>query len=178
MACGKRKAKDGMAKKHAIQSNLYLCVRRSFPAGAWPPQGQAPGLPKTGKGDGINHYAGGGTNYNTGANLFAYAGTASTDTTNPNTIRFGALVGTFSAAPVNNVDWFFIGTQNSILVPQGGGTLYLADNDDPAKNGGGFTVNVAPAAVPEASSVVSFSLLMAFGLGGLVVAARRKKAHA
>lgn len=134
-----------------------------------------------GQGDGINHYAGGGTNYNTGAKLFAYAGIASTDTTDPSTIRFGALVGTFSATPVNNVDWFFIGTQNSILVPQDGATLYLADNDDPAKNGnngGGFNVNVAPAAVPESSSVVSFGLLMAFGLGGLVVAARRKKARA
>lgn len=134
-----------------------------------------------GQGDGTNHYAGGGTNYNTGAALFSFAGVASTDTTNPNTFRFGALVGTFSAAPINNADWFFIGTQNSILTPQGGATLYLADNDDPAKNGnngGGFTVTVASAPVPEASSVVSFSLLMVFGLGSLAVAARRKKARA
>ncbi len=35
-----------------------------------------------------------------------------------------------------------------------------------------------PAAVPEASTTVSFGLLLALGLGGVVVAARRKKAAA
>jgi hypothetical protein len=33
----------------------------------------------------------------------------------------------------------------------------------------------APAAVPEAATTVSFGLLLAFGLGGVVVAARRKR---
>lgn len=36
----------------------------------------------------------------------------------------------------------------------------------------------APAAVPETSTVVSFGLLLALGLGGLAVTARRKKARA
>jgi len=31
--------------------------------------------------------------------------------------------------------------------------------------------------VPEASTTVSLGLLLALGMGGLVVAARRKKAH-
>ncbi|MGI4788604.1 MAG: hypothetical protein ACRYFS_07115 [Janthinobacterium lividum] len=35
-----------------------------------------------------------------------------------------------------------------------------------------------PAAVPEASTTVSFGLLLAFGMGGVVVAARKKKAAA
>jgi len=34
------------------------------------------------------------------------------------------------------------------------------------------------APVPEASTTVSFGLLLALGLGGLVIAAKRKKAHA
>ena len=41
-----------------------------------------------------------------------------------------------------------------------------------------FSVTVlAPAAVPEASTTASFGLLMALGLGGLVVARRRKPAY-
>lgn len=40
---------------------------------------------------------------------------------------------------------------------------------------GGFLIET-PAAVPEASTTVSFGLLLALGLGGTVVAARKKKA--
>ena len=42
-------------------------------------------------------------------------------------------------------------------------------------NGGSLTL-AAPPAVPEASTTVSFGLLLMLGLGGLVVAARRKRA--
>jgi hypothetical protein len=41
-----------------------------------------------------------------------------------------------------------------------------------------FSVTVLPAAVPEASSVVSLGVLLAMGLGGLVVSARRRKCSA
>lgn len=41
---------------------------------------------------------------------------------------------------------------------------------------GTITLARVPAAVPESSSVVSFGLLLALGLGGLAVAARRRKA--
>ncbi len=34
-------------KERAVQNCLTLFVRRSLLAGAWPPQGQAPGLPRT-----------------------------------------------------------------------------------------------------------------------------------
>ena len=39
----------------------------------------------------------------------------------------------------------------------------------------GGTLNISAPTVPEASTTVSFGLLLALGLGGLVVAARRKK---
>jgi hypothetical protein len=41
-----------------------------------------------------------------------------------------------------------------------------------------FSVTVLPAAVPEASSVVSLGVLLALGLGGLVVSTRRRKSAA
>ena len=39
----------------------------------------------------------------------------------------------------------------------------------------GLTATLAPAAVPEASSVVSLGLLLALGLGGAVISSRRRK---
>ena len=57
----------------------------------------------------------------------------------------------------------------------------LADNSGPGQeysfraiNGGTLTL-AAPPAVPEASTTVSFGLLLALGLGGLVIAAKRKQ---
>jgi hypothetical protein len=40
-----------------------------------------------------------------------------------------------------------------------------------------FSVTVNPSPVPEASSVISFGLLLALGAGGVIVAARKKKAQ-
>ena len=58
----------------------------------------------------------------------------------------------------------------------------LADNTGPGQqffatiaNGGSLTL-AAPPAVPEASTTVSFGLLLALGLGGLVNAKRKKRA--
>ena len=45
-----------------------------------------------------------------------------------------------------------------------------------AISAGSLVATRAP--VPEASTTVSFGLLLALGLGGLVIAAKRKKAHA
>ena len=45
-----------------------------------------------------------------------------------------------------------------------------------AISAGSLVATGAP--VPEASTTVSFGLLLALGLGGLVIAAKRKKAHA
>ena len=41
-----------------------------------------------------------------------------------------------------------------------------------------FSVTVLPAAVPEASSLVSLGVLLALGLGGLVISAKRRKSAA
>ena len=41
-----------------------------------------------------------------------------------------------------------------------------------------FSVTVLPAAVPEASPTVSLGVLLALGLGGLIVSAKRRKASA
>jgi len=40
----------------------------------------------------------------------------------------------------------------------------------------GTTVNIVPAAVPEASTTISFGLLLALGLGGVVLARRKRTA--
>lgn len=60
---------------------------------------------------------------------------------------------------------------------------YLAGNNPPntpdASATEAFNITVTgPAAVPEASTTVSFGLLLALGFGGLVVAAKKKKATA
>lgn len=53
------------------------------------------------------------------------------------------------------------------------GTITLSSLKTPT-----FTAIVTPAPVPEASSVVSLGLLLTLGLGGVVVAARKRKATA
>ena len=57
----------------------------------------------------------------------------------------------------------------------------LVDNTGPAQQylysiASGGSLTLVPAAVPEASTTASFGLLLALGLGGLIVAAKRKKA--
>jgi hypothetical protein len=79
-------------------------------------------------GDGTNHFAGGGANYDTVSGSYGIAGATNTDTTSPADIRFGAVVATFSATPVRG-DWFYVGLSNSVTVPAGGAHLYLAVND-------------------------------------------------
>ncbi len=98
--------------------------------------------------------------------MFGFAGPQSTDTTNPATIRFGALVGTFSASPVENQDWFFVGTSDLLTIPAGGANLYLAVDDDPGRSGnnaGQFNVTVT--AVPEPSSFGSLALGLLLSVG-------------
>lgn len=121
----------------------------------------ASGYPTSFGGDGINHYAGGGANYDVNAGAFGLTGASSTDTTNPNTIRFGAVVGTFNASP-SSTDWFYIGTGTTVVVPVGGANLYIAINDTTYENNtGDYIANVN--IVPEPATA-SFLLIAAGGM--------------
>jgi hypothetical protein len=113
----------------------------------------ATNYPTVGGGDGINHFAGGGLNYDATGSEYGFAGAMSTDTTNPAVIRLGAVVGTFSANPTRS-DWFLIGLDSTFVVPGGGAHLYVAVNDDynPDNHGtysGILTIN----SVPEPASL-------------------------
>lgn len=121
-------------------------------------------------GDGVNHFVGGGANYDMSGSGYPFAGALTTDTTNPNIIRFGAVVGTFSATP-GRADWFLIGTRATIVVPTGGAHLYLAVNDTShGDNHGAYSGRVAINAVPEPGSVV----MLGAGVGALLAFARRR----
>jgi hypothetical protein len=105
-------------------------------------------------GDGTNHYVNGGANFDSGFG-FGFAGSQSTDTTDASTVRFGAVVGTFSSAPSRG-DWFLIGNGTVLTVPAAGSThLFVAVNDVfPANNAGSYSVTVEAAdSVPEPISI-------------------------
>ncbi len=116
-------------------------------------------------GDGLNHFVGGGLNYDHGSGSgWMFAGKQTTDTTDPAAIRAGAIVGTFASSPTRD-DWFFIGYGRTVMVPRGGATLYVAVNEsDNTNNHGSYTLavsTVAPAndafASAEALSATSES---------------------
>ncbi len=79
-------------------------------------------------GDGVNHFAGGGANYDATGSGYGFATKLTTDTTDPAAIRNGAVVGTFSTSPART-DWFLIGNGATLTVPAGGAHLYVAVND-------------------------------------------------
>jgi hypothetical protein len=123
-------------------------------------------------GDGINHFTGGGANYDHSGSGWMFAGTQTTDTTDSTTIRGGTLVGTFSLTP-SRADWFQVRLSRSFVVPGGGATLYLAVNDTfHADNHGTYVVNYA--AVPEPGMIG----LLAGAIAAGIVAWRRCRASA
>ena len=127
-------------------------------------------------GDGINHFIGGGANFDAAGTGFGFAGPLTTDTTNPADIRLGTVVGTFSAAPTRS-DWFVVGSGGTFKATTAG-NLYLAVLDTYSPNDHG-TYNgtlTTPAAVPEASTTVSLGLLLVLGMGGAVVARKKRAA--
>ena len=72
---------------------------------------------------------------------------------------------------------------NKIFIDGGGSTttaIVFADNSTSATTGtiqpAGLSTQFTFAPVPEASTTASFGLLLAFGLGGVMIAAKRKKA--
>ena len=111
-------------------------------------------------GDGINHFPGGGLNYDAQyiINPFGIAGKETTDTKDADAIRFGSVIGTFSKNPSRN-DWFFIGLGRILTVPEGGSNLYVAINDTYYPNNMGAysgTVDIisAPEPVPEPTTLL------------------------
>src|SRR5262245_50985188 len=92
--------------------------------------------PTVAGGDGINHFVGGGGNYDAFPDIhsaWAPQGAQTTDTTDPNALRFGALAYTFASNPTAT-DWHLLGA------PQGGGSYgipYL-----PVGSGGNLQVVV------------------------------------
>ncbi len=117
-------------------------------------------------GDGINHFVGGGANYDSTGSGYGFAGLQSTDTTNPADIRLGAVVGTFSATPTRS-SWFLIGYGTTIVIPTGGTSLYVAVNDsyNPDNHGTYSGLVQINAAVPEPSSLALCGIAGLVGLG-------------
>jgi hypothetical protein len=119
-------------------------------------------------GDGINHFSGGGANYDFSGSGWMFAGLQTTDTTNPAAIRAGTVVGTFAIEPTRN-DWFLIGTGGTFTVPGGGGSLFVAVNDSfNPDNHGAYSLNFT--AVPEPG----VAALLALGCIGIFVTRRRR----
>ena len=121
--------------------------------------------PTTFGGDGINHFSGGGGNFDAFNGVqFASEGKPTTDTTDPGAIRFGAIAGTFNSNPTAT-DWFVVGNGGTFVVPNGGGTLRLVVVDTYyPNNSGSFAVTVDVAAVPEPS--VAWLALSGFAVLG------------
>lgn len=115
--------------------------------------------PQDAGGDGINHFPGGGANFDRFGfpSMWAPEGTRTTDTTDPAALRFGALVGTFNASPAP-ADWFLVGRAQSgggyggiFVTPPGGGTLLLVVADTNYTNDAGvFTVSLSEVPEPQA----------------------------
>jgi hypothetical protein len=129
--------------------------------------------PTVAGGDGINHFAGGGGNYDLfpdGHSPWALQGPQSTDTAlsqapfTPGVIlRFGALAGTFMANP-GPTDWFLVGFGGQLTVPAGAPPLKLVVVDAFYPNNSG-SYAVAIDSVPEPAAIwLAFSGFVLFGL--------------
>jgi hypothetical protein len=109
-----------------------------------------------GQGDGINHFVGGGANYDmfpSTPNSWAPEGKQTTDTTDPGALRFGALAYTFVANPTAT-DWMLLG-YGGIISTGAGGTLQLIVVDTASENNtGGYTANINIVTLPEPSTAL------------------------
>jgi hypothetical protein len=126
----------------------------------------ATNYPTTYGGDGINHFSGGGANYDVDNPVpFGFAGKETTDTTDPAAIRTGSVVGTFSPSPTR-ADWFFVGYGTTVLVPTGGAHLYVAVVDTYYPNDvGSYSGMVMTASIPEPSSIIMGVIAILSGVG-------------
>lgn len=153
-----------------------LAAPVTFPAYLYANVG-ATGYPTVGGGDGVNHFPGGGANYDTALvppnGPYGIAGTQTTDTLTAGVIRFGSVIGTFADSPTRD-DWFLVGLGTTVVAPDGGGVLRLAVNDgNNANNLGHYTVDVQVVPVPA-----SVTLLIVGGLSMAGVGFCRKRRRA
>jgi hypothetical protein len=98
--------------------------------------------PTTFGGDSINHFVGGGANFDKFPGMhpaFAAQGKPTTDTLDPLALRFGAIAGTFVTNPAPT-DWFLaVGTGH--VIPNGATNLQLVVVDTfYSNNSGSYTV--------------------------------------
>lgn len=101
----------------------------------------AAGYPTVAGGDGINHFPGGGGNYDVNVGLVPL-GKPTTDTTDPDVIRGGAICGTF-VENSSAADWFEIGFGAVLTVPGRSAHLRLAINDTYyPNNSGAYSVTI------------------------------------
>ncbi|WZO96163.1 PEP-CTERM sorting domain-containing protein [Isosphaeraceae bacterium EP7] len=121
-------------------------------------------------GDGINHFVGGGLNFDSTGSGFGFAGKMTTDTTDPLAIRHGAVVGTFSATPGRD-DWFLIGLGSVVVIPDGGAHLYLAVNESINSDNNGAYLGTLTV-IPEPSSIV----MLGIGISGVLLRISGRKA--
>lgn len=124
--------------------------------------------PQSFGGDGVNHYAGGGTNFDTvNPGTFPAIGKHTTDTldTDPHVLRLGSLAYTFAANP-GQLDWLLLGYGGLISSPTGGTLKVMVVDTAYWNNTGGFTVTVNDiAATPEPSAAwLAFSGIALVGL--------------
>ena len=122
--------------------------------------------PTVAGGDGINHFSGGGANFDLfpgSHSAWAPQGKQTTDTTDVGALRFGALAGTFVTNPTPT-DWFLVGSGGAFVTPPGGGTLQLIVVDTfYSNNAGVFDVTVND--VPEPAAIwLAFSGFAVLGL--------------
>jgi len=107
--------------------------------------------PMVAGGDGINHFAGGGSNYDLlsdDRSPWAGQGKQTTDTTDLAAIRFGTLAYTFADNPAP-LDWHTLGFGGTVQTGSGGNLqLVIVDTYYP-NNSGGYTVDINVAEVPE-----------------------------
>lgn len=117
--------------------------------------------------DGINHFVGGGGNYDMYPGdhaAFAPEGKPTTNTADPDAIRFGAVAFTFQANP-GATDWHPLGYGGTFVVPTGASDLLLVIVDTYYPNNtGGYAVTIDQVTVPEPAAMgLAFSGLLLLG---------------